>query len=983
MKKHERMKKAESRECLEAMERATLIDLMARQATEQAARAATELNQGILGVLTAHIAVVDQAGLVIAVNESWNRFARENGDTTFSHTGVGINYLSVCQKGAHDSEAREAGAGLESVLAGTQASFQMEYACHSLGQRRWFFMSVTALPARKGGAVISQVNITGRKRIEEALRESGTALSEAQRVGRIGSWSWNAVTDQIGWTDELYRIYDLDQNSTPPHYLDHLKLYTPESAAQLNAVVEKALHTGAPYELDLERSRTGGPRRWVGARGEVMRDADGHIVGLRGTAQDITERKWAEEEIGRLNASLEERVQARTAELEFANESLRSSEARFRAIFEQAAVGVGLIETSTGRFIRVNQRYCDLMAMTSEQMLAITFMAITHPDDLAPDLEQMEQMKRGLISSFSMEKRLLRPDGSVVWVNLTVSGLRSTGEAVNYHIAMVEDITGRRRAEEEVRQFNQTLEQRVQDRTAQLEAINAARRQSEARLRESEERFRQVTETIDQVFWMTTVDKNKMLYISPAYERIWGRSCESLYAAPRTWLDAIHPQDRPTMTKAVATKQVSGEYDVEYRILRPDGAERWIHDRGFPVRDASGKVQRIAGVAEDITETKRDELRRRLHYETARLLSGSLSLAEVIPQLLQTVAETFHWDVGEFWKMAGDSDQLRLAQAWQGPGKRIATFVQQSLKLSFSRFEGLPGRVFKTRQPDWIPDIAHCPHFARKDLAARARLRSAVAFPIALHHHTLGVMAFLADRVTEPDADLLEVFASVGSQIGQFMERKRLEGEILAISDREQRKFGYDLHDGLGQRLTALEMLSHGLAEDLQGQRPALAQQANRLNYELRETVTQARLISHSLAPVSLEGDGLMRGLAELAASTSRLPRVNCRFHGDPPVLIQDVTTATHLYRIAQEAVNNALKHGPARKIEITLTERTDGIELIVENNGCAIPAAPGEHGGLGLNVMRYRAEMIGARLSIESGLRKGARITCTLRKKI
>ena len=209
-----------------------------------------------------------------------------------------------------------------------------------------------------------------------------------------------------------------------------------------------------------------------------------------------------------------------------------------------------------------------------------------------------------------------------------------------------------------------------------------------------------------------------------------------------------------------------------------------------------------------------------------------------------------------------------------------------------------------------------------------------------------------------------------------------LERQILEISEREQRKFGHDLHDGLGQRLTGLEMLSHGLAKDLKGHAPVLAKQARRLNLELRETVTQARLISHGLAPVPLEGDGLMHGLSELAASTSRIPGVKCKFLCNPPVCIQDVTTATHLYRIAQEAVNNALKHGRARKIDITLTERADGLELSVENNGRAMPAAKTANNGIGLNVMRYRAELIGASLSVKSGARKGVRVSCTLRRR-
>ena len=220
-------------------------------------------------------------------------------------------------------------------------------------------------------------------------------------------------------------------------------------------------------------------------------------------------------------------------------------------------------------------------------------------------------------------------------------------------------------------------------------------------------------------------------------------------------------------------------------------------------------------------------------------------------------------------------------------------------------------------------------------------------------------------------------YVSIRTDISQ---RKRLEQALLDLSEREQRKFGHDLHDGLGQRLTGLEMLSHALAEELNGRVPALASLAQRLNRELRETVTQARLISHSLAPVRLEGDGLMRGLTELAASTNRLPGVTCRFHCAPPVQVHDVTVATHLYRMAQEAVNNALKHGRARQIKVTLAEAGDGLELTVKNNGRALLAELHKNNGMGLNVMRYRAEMIGATLAIESGKRHGVQVTCTLR---
>ncbi len=124
---------------------------------------------------------------------------------------------------------------------------------------------------------------------------------------------------------------------------------------------------------------------------------------------------------------------------------------------------------------------------------------------------------------------------------------------------------------------------------------------------ESERRFRQLAESIREVFWLGDPAKNQVLYISPGYESIWGRSCESLYAAPTSWIEAIHPDDRERIWHAATTKQSAGTYDEEYRILAPDGSVRWIHDRAFPVLNDQGQIYRIAGIAEDITENKQTE----------------------------------------------------------------------------------------------------------------------------------------------------------------------------------------------------------------------------------------------------------------------------------------------------------------------------------------------------------------------------------------
>jgi diguanylate cyclase (GGDEF)-like protein/PAS domain S-box-containing protein len=162
-----------------------------------------------------------------------------------------------------------------------------------------------------------------------------------------------------------------------------------------------------------------------------------------------------------------------------------------------------------------------------------------------------------------------------------------------------------------------------------------AERQAKEGLRMSELRFRQIAENIREVFWLTDPAKNQILYVSPAYAEIWGRSCESVYARPRDWIDAIHPDDRERVMQAAQTLQASGKYAEEFRVVRPDGSIRWIRDRAFPVfrNEGDGEIYRIAGVAEDITERKQasDELR-----ESERRFSDMLANVEMVSLMLDT-----------------------------------------------------------------------------------------------------------------------------------------------------------------------------------------------------------------------------------------------------------------------------------------------------------------------------------------------------------
>jgi two-component system sensor histidine kinase NreB len=210
-------------------------------------------------------------------------------------------------------------------------------------------------------------------------------------------------------------------------------------------------------------------------------------------------------------------------------------------------------------------------------------------------------------------------------------------------------------------------------------------------------------------------------------------------------------------------------------------------------------------------------------------------------------------------------------------------------------------------------------------------------------------------------------------------ERARLERQLVEATEREQRRIGRDLHDGLGQHLTALEMMNHALVEKLKHAAPEVVPQAQDLSAHIRQTISHTRQLSHGLSPVSLEDDGLMHALRELAEMTNSTGRVACQLVCEHPVRFGDLDVATQLYRIAQEAVTNAVRHAHARKITITLARSGARLELAVEDDGKGMHEKPDPKPGLGMGTMQFRARLIGANLETVSTPGNGTRVCCTL----
>ncbi len=217
--------------------------------------------------------------------------------------------------------------------------------------------------------------------------------------------------------------------------------------------------------------------------------------------------------------------------------------------------------------------------------------------------------------------------------------------------------------------------------------------------------------------------------------------------------------------------------------------------------------------------------------------------------------------------------------------------------------------------------------------------------------------------------------------VRDITHRVELEREILNISEREQRRLGHDLHDDLCQQLAGIEFLSQTLARELAAKSALEADHAGEIAQLVQQAMGQTRELARGLSPIGIGAEGLSEGLRQLAVRTSKIFRLDCQFRCPKPLAVPDHAVSIHLYRIAQEAVHNAIKHGKAKRIEIMLMATNDRLSLGVSDNGIGLPRKLPKPGGMGLRVMRYRAGVIGGSLLVQRLNKGGTTVICTVNK--
>jgi PAS domain S-box-containing protein len=294
-------------------------------------------------------------------------------------------------------------------------------------------------------------------------------------------------------------------------------------------------------------------------------------------------------------------------------------------------------------------------------------------------------------------------------------------------------------------------------------------------LRESERKLEEAQRLTHVGYWERDIDTDVITWSDEAY-RIFGLERKEHVLHLSQLADFLHPEDKKKMVDAVNQALRGGSrYDVEYRVMRPSGEVRLVHSQGDITRDESGRPRRMFGSVQDITERKRAEQRLVTQHRVTQLLSEAATLEEVAPKILESVCEFLSWDVGTLWNVDREAGVLRCINVWHKKSIQVPEFEVTSRETTFVPGIGLPGRVWFQREPLYIPDVVRDANFPRAPIAARELLHAAFGFPILLGGEVLGVVEFFQREKREPDQESLAMTAALGSQIGQFIERKRAE----------------------------------------------------------------------------------------------------------------------------------------------------------------------------------------------------------------
>ncbi|MCP3469776.1 PAS domain S-box protein [Bradyrhizobium sp. CCGUVB1N3] len=321
----------------------------------------------------------------------------------------------------------------------------------------------------------------------------------------------------------------------------------------------------------------------------------------------------------------------------------------------------------------------------------------------------------------------------------------------------------------------------------------AASQRAEDALRRREKELRDVIEAIPAIAFTAHLDGSN-LWVNRQWVEFSGLSVEETSGSG--WQSAIHPEDLIEHAARWHHSMVSGEpFESEARHRSVKGEYRWFLARAVPLRDEQGEILKWYGILTDITERKRAEERLRVQHTVAQVLADAATIEDVAQRILRAIGECLGWDVGALWRVDREAKVLRCVELWHRASIEVPEFERVGSESTFVPGVGLPGRVWSSLKPAYIPDVVPDENLPRGPIAEREGLHAAVGFPILIGGEALGVIEFFSREIRQPDQELFDMLATIGSQIGQFTERKRAEAE-LRESERNYRTLFESIDEG-------------------------------------------------------------------------------------------------------------------------------------------------------------------------------------------
>lgn len=781
------------------------------------------------------------------------------------------------------------------------------------------FKSAAVIPISTDGQLIGCLNLASRRpetfgnivqiAVESIVSETGGTISrlQAEQAQREIQRDLQLLFDSI---DDIIFIMDMDGNilETNPSVRKKLEYSEEEmlTMSVLSMFAEPFRDEGVVILKEItEGKRNNCPLPLQTRNGQLI-PVDTHVtIGtwrnrnvLIGISRDISEQQKTQE-------------------------ALVMSELRFRRIFEDATIGLATIDPAF-HFIRCNTAFCNFIGYTEEELNGMTFADITHPDHLEDDRAGILQLTQKKRKSYRTEKRYVTKNGQVAWGSLVASIITDSSGRILHILAMVEDITERKKAEAETLRWKNHYEV--------------------------------VSTTSGQAVYDYHYDSG-MIFWGGNTAQVLGYSSEE-FGHIDLWEALVHPDDRDHVLSELSKVSGCGDsFNTRYRFLHKDGTYRYIHDKGVVVCDADGTPKSLVGMMQDITSmvlAEKELLEKEERYRKLFELSPSGITLEDTEGNILAVNEAFCNATGYTREELVNQNVRKLIPEKPNREKQITRDISRILTGKVHKHEVLNVRkdgtllyVELNEQLITLPDGRQGILAVSNDITPRKQ----------------------AEELMQESRRQLEIFA-------QHLQEAREEERILLARE---------LHDNLGQNLTALKIDVARILKRIReapstGYSEQVIRQAGGMLELIDATIDLVRKISSDLRPRVLDELGIVSAIEWQIHEFTKLSGIPCTVVIDHKNMVIPPEFSVGVFRIFQEMLTNIIRHSGATKVQISLRKKYNSVILEVEDNGKGIPPEKiNDHKSLGLIGMRERALLFGGSVVISGKPGNGSHIRLTI----